>query len=317
MNTHTPSTAPRAGDSAESGKPAAKVFRLSPAILLILFAAIPLRGPLAEAMDWPSAEARMVRNFGWNDGGRPSLGSSFQGGTPVLAAEKGELVFFHREEDTASRLPSPLGAWMALDHEDGLISIYSRYENPEGPPAFKKVERGDPVALPGSSGWSREKGFYFSLFDRRERRWVNPSMIIPTLPDTRPPQILSVQLTNGEGRSFDPSLQKVLGQGSYTVTAAVSDTMLSSGEAPLAPHRIVCSVNGAETGFLNFETLSVRDGVLMVNRNGLVPARRIYAPFPRFEVGELWLTRGQATLEVIAQDITGNSRNAVFRLVVE
>jgi hypothetical protein len=268
-------------------------------------------------MDWPSAEARMVRNFGWNDGGRPSPGSSFEGETPVLAADRGELVFFHHEDDTASRLPSPLGAWMALDHEDGLISIYSRYEDPGNGRIPENVERGYPVARPGISGWSREKGFHFSLFDRRERRWVNPSMIIPALSDTRPPQIQSVQLTNSGGRPFDPSLQRVLGQGSYTVSVAAVDTMLDSGDPPLAPHRIVCSVNGTEIGSLNFETLSVRDGVLMVNRNGLVPARRIYAPYPRFEVGELWLTRGQATLEVIAQDIAGNSRSAVFRLVVE
>jgi hypothetical protein len=268
-------------------------------------------------MDWPSEDARMVRNFGWNDGGRPSLGLSFEGETPVLAADRGELVFFHREEDTASRLPSPLGAWMALDHEDGLISIYSRYENPEGPPAFRTVERGAPVAAPGISGWSREKGVYFSLFDRRERRWVNPSMIITALPDTRPPQIQSVQLTNSGGRSFDPSRQRVLSQGPYTVSVAASDTMLNPGDPPLTPHRIVCSVNGAEIGSLNFETFSVRDGVLMVNRNGLVPAKQIYAPHPRFEIGELWLTRGQATLEIIAQDITGNSRSAVFRITVE
>ncbi|MDR1899751.1 MAG: M23 family metallopeptidase [Treponema sp.] len=287
------------------------------AIASVLLAAVLLSAPTAGAMDWPSAEPRMVRNFGWNDGGRPALGSTFAGETPVLAAEGGELIFSRGEGDTASRLPSPLGAWMALDHGDGLISIYSRYDDSGDDRVAERVERGTPVARPGTSGWSRETGFYFSLFDRRERRWVNPSMIITALPDTRPPQIQSVLLQNSEGRSFDPSTQRVLSQGSYTVSVAASDTMLDAREVPLAPHRIVCSVNGAEIGSLNFETLSVRDGVLMVNRNGLVPARRIYAPYPRFEVGELWFTRGQATLEVIAQDIAGNSRSAVFRLIVE
>ncbi|MDR2159839.1 MAG: hypothetical protein LBP23_07205 [Treponema sp.] len=302
--------------AAGTGRPAVSPVRLFvPAIFF--FAALSLHGPLAGAMDWPSAEPRMVRNFGWNDGGRPSLGSSFETEAPVLAADRGELVFSCREDDTASRLPSPLGAWMALDHEDGLISIYSRYEDPGDEAVPKYVERGNPIARSGTSGWSGGGGFYFSLFDRRERRWVNPSMIITALPDTRPPQIQSVLLTNGEGRSFDPAQQRTLGQGSYIISVAASDTMLDPREPPLAPHRIVCSVNGTEIGSLNFETLSVRDGVLMVNRNGLVPARRIYAPYPRFEVGELRLTRGQATLEVIAQDIAGNSRSAVFRLAVE
>jgi hypothetical protein len=70
-------------------------------------------------------------------------------------------------------------------------------------------------------------------------------------------------------------------------------------------------------GVLNFETYSVRDGSLMIYKNGLVPARDIYAPYPAYEIGEVSFTRGQASLEVIAQDISGNTRNAVYRLMVE
>jgi hypothetical protein len=55
----------------------------------------------------------------------------------------------------------------------------------------------------------------------------------------------------------------------------------------------------------------------MVYRNGLAPVRQIYAPFPAVEVGEAWFTRGQATLEVIVQDVTGNARSVVSRLAVE
>jgi len=79
------------------------------------------------AMNWPSETAVLTRNFGSNDRGRPSLGMVFSGGTQVLAAETGEVIFMHNGNDTVSRLPSPFGAWMAVDHEDGLITIYSRY----------------------------------------------------------------------------------------------------------------------------------------------------------------------------------------------
>jgi hypothetical protein len=93
--------------------------------------------------------------------------------------------------------------------------------------------------------------------------------------------------------------------------------MIEARESPLAPFRIVCSVNGVETGGLNFETYSARDGSLMVYRNGLIPVEQVYAPCPAYEIGEIRFTRGQAILEVIAQDIAGNSRNAVYRLQVE
>jgi hypothetical protein len=274
-----------------------------------------LAGALA-AMDWPAPEAQLIRNFGWNDRGRPVLGTSFTGEGPILAAERGELLFSRGGERLGSRLPSPLGSWLALDHGDGLISIYSRAEETGADQIAGPVERGAPLAQMGSSGWSSGSGFYFALFDRRERRWINPSMIIAPFPDTRPPLIQSVLLRNSGGRHINPSQTRALSQGRYTVLATVSDT-LSPGAPSLAPHRIVCSVNGAETGSLSFETLSARDGKLMVYRNGMVPAKQAYASFPAFEIGELSFTRGQATLEIIAQDVAGNSRSAVFRLIVE
>jgi hypothetical protein len=268
-------------------------------------------------MDWPSQNIFLINNFGWNDGGRPILGVSFGAEGPMLAADGGELIFMHGTSDTASRLPSPLGTWVALDHGEGLISIYSRFENKSSLDIPNFVEKGFPLGVAGRSGWSGRRGFYFSLFDRKERRWVNPSMIISPLSDTRSPIIQSVLLKNAEGRIIDPGQVKSISQGRYTISVAAADTRITPNENLLAPYRIVCMVNGSEIGTLNFETYSARDGVLMVYRNGLVPVKQVYAPAPGFEVGEIWFTRGQASLEIIAQDISGNSQSIPYRLLVE
>jgi hypothetical protein len=288
--------------------------RGKPGLLVLLFFAVLPRLP---AMDWPARDMRLVRNFGWNDAGRPVLGTSFEGAGPILAAEQGELLFSRGEESGASRLPSPLGSWLALDHGDGLISIYSRFEKSPELQVPNQVERNVPIARTGISGWASSGGFYFTLYDRRERRWINPAMIITPFPDTRPPVFQSVRLRSADGGLINPAQVRILSQGRYVVSALVPDVPAEAGGASLAPHRIVCSVNGTEAGALSFETLSARDGKLMVYRNGLVPVKQVYAPFPGFEIGEVNFTRGQATLEIIAQDIAGNSRNVVFRLIVE
>jgi hypothetical protein len=108
-----------------------------------------------------------------------------------------------------------------------------------------------------------------------------------------------------------------LSQGRYTVSVAAFDTLLNPQETPLAPHRILCSVNGIEIGALHFETISARDGALMVYRNGLAPATQVYASFPGLEAGEVFLNRGQASLEIIVQDIAGNSRSALLSFTAE
>jgi hypothetical protein len=268
-------------------------------------------------LNWPSEEAVLYRNFGSNVNGMPALGIVFSGGTDVLASESGEVIFSRNKKDTASRLPSPLGAWTAVDHGDGLISIYSRYDDKDGGFNVSHVEKQQPIASAGTSGWSSLEGFYFIIYDRRERRWINPEMIITPLRETRPPQILSVDLLNNQGILMQ---SRSLNQGRYTVivNSYIPAAVPSPQPVPQnsAPQRIVCSVNGAEVGSLNFEAVSARDGTLMVYRNGLVPARQIYAIYPAYEVAEVFLSRGQVNLEVIVQDITGNSRSVIIRLFI-
>ncbi|MCL2196150.1 MAG: M23 family metallopeptidase [Treponema sp.] len=282
-----------------------KILRITTAVALIsVFAVFSI-----ESMSWPSVNASLLRNFGSNDRGMPVLGMIFSGGTEVLAAESGEVIFSRSKNDPASRLPSPFGSWTALDHGDGLISVYSRYAEHEIPFTQTRVEKQTPIALSGISGWSLQNGFYFMLFDRRERRWINPAMIITPIQETRPPQIISVDLRNQQGVVMQ---SRNLTQGRYTVVVNAA----GAGMQQYAPQRIVCLINGAEVSSLNFEAVSARDGTLMVSRNGLVSARQIYSGYPSFEAAEVFLTRGQVTLEIIVQDISGANRSVVNRLIV-
>jgi len=268
-------------------------------------------------MEWPIQDGNPVSNFGWNDSGQAALGNIFEGNGEITAIDNGELIFFQFGYNSASRLPAPLGSWIALDHtEGGLISIYSRISNEKiSIPNF--IEKDMVLGMAGRSGWSNRQGVYFSLFDRKERRWVNPAMIVSPLQDTRAPIIHSVMLQNAERRSFDLAQVRNISQGRYSISAVVTDTRLSPNENPLAPYRITCVMNGIEVGTLNFETYSSRDGVLMVHRNGLVPVKQVYAPIPGFEIGEILLTRGQVILDIIAYDIAGNSQSIQYRLQID
>jgi len=273
------------------------------------------------AMDWPLPDAVVIKNFGFNDQRTPIIGTMLTGEGPVSATGSGELIFSASVNDTASRLPSPLGAWSAVAHSDGLVSVYSRYKD-EGrgnKPGY--MESGNQLAASGVSGWSRNNGVYYILYDRRERRWVN-ALMVTTLPqDTSEPHILSAQLQNmnnrANNRTLDSGVIRNISQGRYFIVVNATDALLAPKGPQLAPHRILCSVNGEEIGSLSFDTMSAKDGVLMVNRNGPVPAKRVYAPYPAFEIGEVQLNRGQANLEIIVRDIAGNSRSTLTRIIVD
>ena len=283
-------------------------------VSLILFFAYTASSTFA--MDWPVESGQVINNFGMNAQGLPNLGISYAGSSGVYASADGELLFQRREGDIASRLPSPLGSWIAIDHGDGIISIYSRFNDSLYPNLPVNIERGHILGETGISGWSSRAGLYFQLFDRRERRWINPSMII-TGTDARAPLIHSVFLRDSYGNLYNPSSALTISQGRYVVIVNANDTVLTANDIPLAPYRITCILNGTEAGVLLFETYSARDGQLMVNRNGLVPVRQVFSPIPAFEAAELWFSSGQTTLEIIVQDIAGNTRNIVYRFMVE
>lgn len=280
------------------------------------------------AMDWPSLSGKLISNFGWNDGGSPTLGVTFASQGPVAAADEGELLFLQEASNTASQLPEPLGNWVAVEHRD-LIGLYSHLDETDTFAAIpNQIEKGAAIGDSGRSGWSDVNGFHFALFDRKERRWMNPSMIMTPLPDTRPPVIQGLWLKDPQGTVVEaaPSatvMQTVLspltriGQGRYTVIVAVIDLQNSLADPPLAPHRIVCTMNGTGFGELTFETYSARDGVLMVYRNGLVPVRQIYALASGYEIGDASFTRGQVNLEITASDVTGSTQSATYRFLVE
>jgi hypothetical protein len=281
------------------------------ALLLLIFL---MSVPALHSMDWPSPSIQMTRNFGWNDEGIPHLGLTFENGQTLTAADNGELLFRRREGDTACRLPSPLGSWLALDHGDGIISIYSRFDDNAPLAVQDNFDKGSILGEHGISGWSPQRGFYFQIFDRMGRRWINPALLIHSREQTIPPLILSVRLRDSQGRTFNPAQIGNLSQGRYTIS--VEAIARSPRGTPLAPYRIISSINGREAGVLNFETYSTRDGSLMLYRNGLVTARQVFAPVPAYEIADVWFSRGQTTLEIIAQDITGITRNVVYRFTV-
>jgi hypothetical protein len=271
------------------------------------------------ALGWPVREGSLAANFGINDGGIPFLGNLIESSGSIFPSDVGELIFVYDPENPATHFPSPLGSWLAVDHGDNMIGIYSRYENRRDSPVPSVMETGTVIASTGKSGWTEKNGLYFAIFDCRERRWVNPSVLITGTisgaEDTVPPVIRQVELRSMAGTSYNPAITQRLPQGLYMIYVDAFDALEQGGEA-LAPNRITCSVNGAETGLLSFETLISREGKRMVYRNGLVPASQVIDE-KGFGLGEIQLARGQATLVIEARDMSDNARSVTYRLTVE
>jgi hypothetical protein len=206
-----------------------------------------------------------------------------------------------------------------------MIGIYSRFEKTafsfsspyahEVMPVF--VEKGKPLfgesgGEAGISGWANQSGVYFQVFDRAQRSWINPAALIN--PPARAPAIVNVSLRDAQGNIIELPRTAGITQGAYTVLVhAISGAAAS----PLAPFKIIVSLNGSETGTLALEAFSAQNGIFQMNRGGAIPLRQVYSASPRYEAATAQLIRGLANLEIIVQDISGQTRTANYRFPVE
>jgi len=268
------------------------------------------------AMDWPNTEEKLRSDFGHNDSGRPNVGLIFVAQGAVKSIDAGELVFVRESSDSMTALPTPLGSWVAIDHSDGLRSLYGRLEAFDKMSTKTLVEKGTVLGSVGRTGYSSENGFYFSLYDSQEQRWLNPSMVASPRPDKKAPQIRSTILVNSDKTPFNLSQIRTIRQGSYRILVDVVDTE-DQGLSPSAPQRILCMINGEERGALHLETIAVKEGKLVVNQLVPTPAASAYAQAPAFDLGEARLTRGRSLIEIIARDASGNERISTYNLNVE
>ena len=271
------------------------------------------------AVDWPAAGAPLQSSFGQNKKGRPSVGLDFSGDEAVRSVDAGEVLFVGTGGERATdrgTFPFTLGDWIAIDHGNNIVTSYGHLQTLENQAAKTLVEKGSVLGRSGASGWAEEAGFYFSVLDRAERRWVNPAMLAPARTDTKTPVIRSVILVAKDGASHALPASRILKQGDYRIVVDAVDSENSSA-ALLAPQQIVCLINGQQQGSLHLETITAKEGELMVSRIGPTPATQAYTASGSFDLGEARLTRGRATIELIVRDSIGNERIAAYTLQIE
>jgi hypothetical protein len=201
----------------------------------------------------------------------------------------------------------------AVEHADGIISVYARARGATAAPPLV-VEADTALADAGVSGWSGTAGFYLLVFDRNERRWVNPAILLPSAAKAGPP-IRAVMLRDEDGLLIDLAAVRTVRRGRYSVLVRRTGASENADGKAAAFRRIVCSVSGIEAGSLNIETFSAADGTMTVFRDAVMPVSRVYAFPPYLEAAEVVFGRGMATLEVTAE--AASTQRAGYRLFIE
>ncbi|MCX7655664.1 MAG: peptidoglycan DD-metalloendopeptidase family protein [Treponemataceae bacterium] len=270
------------------------------------------------SIEWPTDNRTIRRCFGMNEGGRFFGGIEFTTENPIYTIDAGEVLFYDNDLYTPIRgFPSPFQNWIAIEHQEGLISIYGKLESfPERTSAL--IDKGTPLGVPRKRGGSGEGILYFSLYDRKNKQWVHPALLLPSYEDTKAPIIRQVQLVARDG-----TVPVILGrvksckQGAYQIYLDVIDTLDANPSVITLPFTYQCFVNGIEHSRLQVDTLYVKDGKLFMGKQRSLPVDQVYRKDGLMYLGDIQLTRGKVKIEFLVTDLAGNQRTSTFDIVVE
>ncbi|HAE22239.1 MAG TPA: hypothetical protein DCG47_07950 [Spirochaetaceae bacterium] len=277
-----------------------------------LFAMAMMALTLLGAFQWPVKPEALRLNFG-------SYASGFYKGielnlpdAPVLAPAKGEMLFAHDSPRLPGGYPMPGGSLAALAHSSGIISIYTGMQPGSLANYRGVVEQSEILGMSPVQGSGRYLGFY--LYDQRERRYINPHILLAATPDARVPLIRSVALVSG-GQEQILERNSVIRQGSWRFVIDAID--LTALGLPGAPFDVAVALDGSERFRVKYDSARMAAGQSLLFSDNVQSERDYLLADGRISFGPITLTKGRSSITVSATDLTGNKREISYTITVQ
>lgn len=290
--------------------------------LLILVLFIGFGGFLLPAFDWPLDAVVLTATFCEHRGDHFHAGIDLGGGEqPVLAISPGELVFFYREGEDYSSLPTGLGNFLVLQHQGGIRSLYAHLAEGSMDTEQKMYDRSTPLGTVGSSGYSSGKHLHLTIVDTEMGTVINPLLLLSPLSDGQAPEIREVYLQSGQERiSLEEGMTVQGGAAEGQLFATIYDLREDvSFLWKLAPYKVFLSQDGREISAFTFDSLhrvpdeSAQKLVLMNTQKGFSD---IYESPWSLSLGSIKLVPGETTVTIFASDFAGNESSKEYTLTV-
>lgn len=279
--------------------------------------------PLA-AYDWPAADMQVIRTFGQMSSGAVLPGVEVQTLLPTLAApESGDVIFaFQPGDSQVQNLPSGLGGFVALAHEDNLRSVTTRITVPplEAKRTFQKGEPMGPTEVQPGASESRHRLF---VIDQQLGELVNPLLVFPPLPDAKVPIFFDATVVP-EGGGEEASLfgRSSLSVGYWNLRIEVSDPVTffpAAGkekgiEGQRGVYAVEAYLNGSEAFNATLDSIQEKGSRWQVKGMGVF-LDEVLLRDQEWGLGQVFFNQGTNILEIVVRDFQGNQSGKTFRIV--
>lgn len=274
----------------------------------------------AEAFDWPADDVRVIATFGQSQWGDYLKGVHlYSQEEEVRPIDSGEVIFTCGGVYAGPhRISSGLGNMVVMQHDRGIRSVYGHLRELPGDDVIF-IESDQFIGRPGNTGMIDEKALYLQIIDSEVSRYVNPLLSLPSLPDRDRPVIDELTLVKGL-REYSLQSGMRIQQGEYQFRLHVYDS--DNGLEPdrqMSVYSVKIYINGEERQAFSFESLMVNNRQTVPAGRDDLPHQALYKEKGRMSPGTVSFQPGEAIIEVVAADFSGNesSRTIPIRVLAE
>jgi len=264
------------------------------------------------AFDWPADAGDYRYGFGSPRGGFLRGVEFGEEDGMVRAADDGELTFVAEGRCLPGGYPLSGGSLLVVAHASDMTTIYAGLRQGSISAYLKNVRKGDVLGRSDKAKSGRGVSFY--TFDARERRFINPLIVMPGLDDKKAPAIRSVALDlDGFETPIDPSMP--VRQGSYHILVEAHDA--SPVGEPGAPFELRVLIDGSERTRVVYDAAWATGGrALLFGGKGLEEGTFL-TDDGRMRFGPFTLPRGRVVLTIVVSDYAGNTREQTYSVSVQ
>jgi hypothetical protein len=230
----------------------------------------------------------------------------------IKAAGAGTVVaVIEMPESDSSLFYSTLGNAAIVNHGDGLVSVYGNLDSVSLAPA-DRVTEDTVVGVSGSSGWHQgPKGLEFQLLDIKNRKALNPRVLMPRFDAEGPLFIPWVTAVNRQNETFTLGANTRIPAGQYKLYVRGSHG---------TPYKTAVFVNGAIVESITYDALSTYDARLTVRGKNMYATQDIFPAASdassrdktQMYLSTVTLSHGKNIVRVVLGDINNVERQADF-----
>lgn len=267
---------------------------------------------------WPVSNVILISTFGESNIDEYVKGLDIGGGIQdVRSIDEGELVYYSNQNASPLDLPSGLGTYVIYQHKNGIRSLYGHLEDSSLNTENYRIGISDKIGVMGTTGAAKGAMLHLQVIDTEFEKFINPLLSLPLLRDQNKPIIKDVFLQSQEIRIILGS-EKIIKSGVYGLSADIRDLSDGAGYyCPLAPYSISIFMNGENLANLNYESMKVSNGEMLLEESVGISHDELYQSDWEIFIGNFEFNPGDIMIEISVKDFAGNEGVKIFSLKVE